>query len=205
MQAEPSTLTMFWSTTFGVFQGGSPDRSPPEALGGVLVMRLADPALRTAVRCLVVTLTLCLGTAGLAVVTATSAGARTTQEAVAMRSSTYEAKVQERINRVRAAHGLRPLRLQGCADESAERWARRLARNGRLYHQDPGDILRRCQARYAGETLGMGSFGPSALVRAWLDSPDHRPILLSKKARLIGVGTHLSGDSWVTAANFTRS
>jgi uncharacterized protein YkwD len=170
-----------------------------------LVKRALDGALRTAARSLVVTLTLCLGTAGLAVVTATSAGARTTQESVAMRSSTYEEKVQQRINRVRAAHGLRPLRFQRCADDTAERWARKLARSGRLYHQDPGDILRRCAARYAGETLGMGSFGPSALVRAWMASPVHRPILLSKSARLIGVGTHLSRGTWVTAANFTRS
>ena len=168
-------------------------------------MRVLDRALRSAVRSLVVTLMLCLGTAGVAVLTAPSAGASATRQAAAMGSSTYEEKVQERINRVRAAHGRRPLRFHACADGTAERWARRLAQSGRLFHQDPRDILRQCGARYAGETLGMGSFGPAALVRAWMASPDHRPILLSKSARQIGVGTHVSGGQWVTAANFTRS
>ena len=165
-------------------------------------MPLIDLALRRVVRGIVITVTFCLCTAGLGVVTATSSGAAETR--LAMRSSTYEEKVQKRINRVRAANGLRPLTFHGCTDGTAERWARRLARSGRLYHQDPRGILRKCRARYAGETLGMGSFSPAGLVRAWMDSPAHRPILLSRSARRIGVGTALSGGQWVTAANFTK-
>jgi uncharacterized protein YkwD len=165
-------------------------------------MPVIDHALRRAVRGIVITVALCLFTAGLGVVTATSSGAAETR--AAMSSSTYEEKVHQRINRVRAAHGLRALTFHGCTDGTAERWARRLARSGRLYHQDPRGILRECGARYAGETLGMGAFSPAGLVRAWMDSPAHRPILLSKSARRLGVGTALSGGEWVTAANFTR-
>jgi uncharacterized protein YkwD len=165
-------------------------------------MPVIDHAMRRAVRGLVITVLLALATSGLAVVTATSAGAAETR--AAMHSSTYEEKVQKRINRVRDQHGLRPLRFDECTDGTAERWARRLARSGRLYHQDPRGILRKCGARYAGETLGMGGFSPAGLVRAWMDSPAHRPILLSRSARRIGVGSSLSGDQWVTAANFTK-
>ena len=165
-------------------------------------MSAIDHALRRAVRGIVIALILGLGTAALGVVTATSTGAAETR--TAMRSSTYEEKVQNAINLVRAEHGLRPLRFHACTDGTAERWARRLAKSGRLYHQDPHGILRKCGARYAGETLGMGAFSPAGLVQAWMDSPAHRPILLSKSARRIGVGTSLSGGQWVTAANFTK-
>jgi uncharacterized protein YkwD len=165
-------------------------------------MPVIDHSVRRAVRGIAITVILALGTTGLGVSTAPATGAAETR--AAMHSSTYEEKVQKGINRVRAEHGLRPLRFHECTDGTAERWARRLARSGRLYHQDPRGILRTCGARYAGETLGMGAFSPAGLVRAWMDSPAHRPILLSRSARLIGVGTSLSGGQWVTAANFTK-
>ena len=45
-------------------------------------------------------------------------------------------------------------------------------------------------------------------MRAWMRSPYHRAVLLSPKARRIGVGSTPvdgpAGSEWVTAATFTR-
>ena len=170
-------------------------------------MVLLDCALRT----LVLTVTLVVATT-LATVSAGSAQAAvgpgaggTTAARVSMSADSYEARVQYFVNRKRAARGLRPLRFESCTDGTAERWARRLASTGTLVHQDVGTIMNACHAYYAGETLGRGGFGPQGLVRTWMRSPLHRPVLLSRRATRIGIGSYLNGrGQWVTAANFTR-
>lgn len=170
-----------------------------------MVNSVLGRALRCGLRPLVVVLTLGLATSALAVLTTASAGAAGAGTAVtSMSNETYEQMVQRHINRVRAAHGLRGLRFNSCTDGTAERWALQLASTGRLVHQSPGNILSTCNARYASETLGKGSFSPRGLVRAWMHSSAHRPLLLSRNARRIGIGTYLSGGQWVTAANFTK-
>ncbi len=68
-----------------------------------------------------------------------------------------------------------------------------------------GSVLDKCNAQYAGETLGRGSMSPRKLVRMWMHSPGHREILLTPKARRIGIGaTPDSSGGWVVAANFVR-
>ena len=170
-----------------------------------MVNSVLGRALRCGHRTLVVVLSLGLATTGLAVLTTAPAGAAGAGTAVtSMTSDAYEQMVQQHINRVRAAHGLRGLRFHSCTDGTAERWALQLASSGRLVHQSPGNILSTCHARYASETLGKGAFSPRGLVRTWMHSSAHRPLLLSRHARRIGVGTYLSGGQWVTAANYTR-
>jgi uncharacterized protein YkwD len=127
------------------------------------------------------------------------AGAR-----LAVSSDSYEARVQHHVNLRRAAHGLRALRFERCTDGVAEAWSADLAVSGSLLHQDPATILGACHARYAGETLGRGRYSPKALVRAWMRSPYHRPVLLSRKATRIGIGANRVDGAWVTAASFTR-
>ena len=44
---------------------------------------------------------------------------------------------------------------------------------------------------WAGETLawGSGAYGtPTAVVRAWMRSPEHRAIMLSSRYHLVGIG-----------------
>ena len=68
-----------------------------------------------------------------------------------------------------------------------------------------GNILERCRAYYAGETLGKGASTPNRLVTMWMNSPPHRAVLLSRHATRIGVGAYVDANgAWVTAANFTR-
>ncbi len=117
----------------------------------------------------------------------------------------YEQQVQYYVNVQRKRHGLRALRLASCTDAVAERWASYLAARNAFYHQSMSALLRRCHARYAGETLGRGTITPATLVSMWMRSTPHRRVLLSGKARRIGIGsTPNARGEWVTTANFMR-
>jgi uncharacterized protein YkwD len=127
------------------------------------------------------------------------------EESSAIAPSTYESAVQYWINGVRRDHGLAKLRIASCTDDVAERWSAHLAKTGGFYHQSMYDVLDRCDARYAGETLGRGGMTPRHLVQLWMESPAHRAVLLSDKSRRIGVGAERDAvGRWVVAANFMR-
>ncbi len=125
--------------------------------------------------------------------------------ATATAPDTYEKRVQRLVNKRRANHDLPRLRMAACADNVAEDWSYYLAANDEFFHQSMSDVLDRCDARYAGETLGRGAMTPRKLVRMWMQSPGHRAVLLSSKSRRIGVGATPDADGrWVVAANFIR-
>jgi uncharacterized protein YkwD len=173
-----------------------------------LVTTAVSRALNRLIRTLVTGTALPLAASVLVVGTAGTAPSAGLQEARVATSDTYESRVQGHVNRKRTAHGLRPLTFERCTDGLAESWSARLAATGGLVHQDAGRMLATCGARWAAETLGRGGFSPKGLVRAWMRSPYHRQVLLSPKARRIGVGSRLvdglAGGEWVTAATFTR-
>lgn len=144
------------------------------------------------------TLLLASGLGVVSLATASSASA-------ALSSSAYEQRVQHWVNVQRSQHGKPSLRFARCPDGTAERWAGHLAESGGFYHQSMGRVLGKCDARYAGETLGKGAISPRTLVRMWMNSPGHRKVLLSRDSRVIGVGAKMTGSGqWVTAANFVR-
>ena len=106
------------------------------------------------------------------------------------------------IARVRANHGVRRLRWHGQLDLAAARHATDMVERRYFSHVSPGGgnlagragragyALPRCSWR-VGETLawGVGSRSTAAgTVRAWLDSPSHRRILISRRYREIGLG-----------------
>ena len=160
---------------------------------------------------LMATVTAVLGTAATAVpataqATTTQANsARATQPSPAMARDTYERRVQYWINRRRTHHDLPRLRFSVCADRVAERWSAHLAASGEFRHQSMRRVMARCGATYAGETLGRGTVGPRRLVTLWMHSPSHRAVLLSHRARRLGVGaTPDSAGRWVVAAVFLR-
>ena len=157
------------------------------------------PALRTFVAALAVTLAVFGLTAAFS-----PAQAATTSSVMSMDSGAYESRVQYYINQKRAARGLPKLRLESCTDGTAERWAKYLATNNEFYHQSMSTIINKCNAYYAGETLGRGAISPRQLVYLWMHSPAHKDVLLSRHARRIGVGAYVADGQWVTAANFTK-
>ncbi|HYH72951.1 MAG TPA: CAP domain-containing protein [Nocardioides sp.] len=100
-----------------------------------------------------------------------------------------ETALMVEINNARAARGLRKVwNFDGCTDDLAERWGDRIARTGLFEHRDQSEVIRRCNNSWAGETLVRGAgLTPAAMVDLWLDSPGHREILLSPRARRAGV------------------
>ncbi len=172
--------------------------------------RLAPrPARRPAPRLLwgplVVTLLTALCTLGgtTAATAPTAAAAPLYQGTPAMAPSTYERRVQYWVNERRRHRGLHRLRVASCTARVADRWSRRLALTDKFHHQRLMRILVRCNAYYAGETLGRGSITPRRLVYLWMHSPEHRAVLLSPHARTIGIGSYPDRyGRWVTAADF---
>lgn len=94
------------------------------------------------------------------------------------------------INRVRANHDLRSLRLNVSLSEDAKRHTRRMIRAGRLF--DPPNLYRLLEPyddwdRIGGSVAGCrGSL--RELVRAWMAHGEHRDILLLPALRRAGIG-----------------
>jgi uncharacterized protein YkwD len=101
------------------------------------------------------------------------------------------------VNRARSSNGLASLRGARSLRRAAGRHARDMARRGYFAHQRPGgpSLMERLHAAgwhgtAAGEAIawGCGETATAAeTVRAWLDSPSHRAILLGGYER-VGVG-----------------
>jgi uncharacterized protein YkwD len=106
------------------------------------------------------------------------------------------------INRQRASHGLRAVTVRSRIARAAQRMASDMARRNYFAHVTPGGAtlsdrlrqsgyLRTHRAWTVGEALGWGTLSdgtPAGMVRAWLNSPEHRAILLSPQFRDVGVG-----------------
>lgn len=101
-----------------------------------------------------------------------------------------------RINAARAGEGLTPIRsLDVCTDALAEKWGEHIARTGRLEHRDQRQVIRRCDGSWAGETLVRGTdLTPDDMLALWMDSPGHREILMSPRARRAGIAITTDGQ-----------
>jgi uncharacterized protein YkwD len=92
----------------------------------------------------------------------------------------------QRINAVRADHGLPALRLAPKLMRSTKSYARQLMRNDGFSH---GSSYRTRGFKTSGEMLSFGqgwSTAPGAPVRMWLGSPTHRGLMLSRAFRYVG-------------------
>lgn len=101
----------------------------------------------------------------------------------------FETALMVTINEARLANGRRPIALfDSCTDRLAERWGRHIASTGVFAHRDQDQVIRRCDTSWAGEALVRGAqLTPRSMVDLWMDSPPHREILLSSRARHAGV------------------
>jgi uncharacterized protein YkwD len=119
------------------------------------------------------------------------------------------------VNRARALQGLRPLRANGRLIMAASAHAGDMVAHAFFGHGSPSGTTPQTRARSVGygrgrpmrasETIGWadGAYAtPAELVRAWMESQDHRAILLSREYRDIGVGLALgapgTGEGGVT-------
>ena len=119
------------------------------------------------------------------------------------------------VNEVRAAHDLRPLRVDPALVRAARDYSTTLLRRNVFTHGTLGPRLARYGVRgpLYGENLAWGK-GETAsargIVRGWLASPGHRANLLRPGWTRIGIGTRTGtflgyGGATVVTADFAGS
>ena len=129
-----------------------------------------------------------------------------TQIAQASPSGTYENSVYSNTNAQRAKHDRVRLKGAKCLDVFAERHAKRMADQQRMYHQELGPIIKACKLSTVGENVAYGYSNGKAAVTAWMNSPGHRANILNRNYRLIAVGAYQDDDGrWYVAQIFGRS
>jgi uncharacterized protein YkwD len=130
-----------------------------------------------------------------------AAAAGTSARAADAGTGQLELAILSGINQVRAQHGLRPLCLSSQLDASAVEHSWSMASLGYFSHSssDGTSFGVRVSQYYGrrgysvwrvGETLfwATPSATPRQLVRAWLDSPEHRAVMLSPLFHQVGIG-----------------
>ena len=117
-----------------------------------------------------------------------------------------EAALLREMNRVRAAHGLQPLRFDGHLERAARSHTTDMLSTGAFDHGafDTRMLRFDVRGRLAGENLawGAGTSGTArAIVEAWLASPEHRANLLRRSFTRVGVGDLVGVFQGVTGAH----
>jgi uncharacterized protein YkwD len=129
-----------------------------------------------------------------------------TQSAQASPSGTYENSVYANTNAQRANYNRVALKGARCLDIFAERQARTMAQQRRIFHQNLGPILQTCNLSMVGENVAYGYPNGKSAVSAWMRSSGHRANILKPEFRLIAVGAYQdSRGSWYVAQVFGRS
>lgn len=125
--------------------------------------------------------------------------------------TTTEKALVTKINAVRTARGLRPLRVVPRITLAARRHSTTMARSGSLTHAGFSrriSSLQISRLRTAGENVayvsGCRRSTPLITLRMWMRSPGHRANILSPRYRWIGVGAAIRGRCAATylTANF---
>ena len=125
--------------------------------------------------------------------------------ATAAPMSSGERSVLAEMNRVRAQHGLAPLRFDRTLQRAARSHTRSMVARNVFAHGDFASRMRRFGARgpFLAENLAWGSgsaSSPRALVQMWLKSPPHRRNLLRPGFRRVGVGAMMATFSGASGA-----
>ena len=125
--------------------------------------------------------------------------------ATAAPMSSGERSVLAEMNRVRAQHGLAPLRFDRTLQRAARSHTRTMVSRNVFAHGDFASRMRQfgVRGRYLAENLAWGSGSastPRALVQMWLNSPPHRRNLLRPGFRRVGVGAMMATFSGASGA-----
>ena len=113
-----------------------------------------------------------------------------------LRSQALETQVVRLFNQQRAAHGLAPLKADARLGQAADAHSADMLRHGYFAHDDAHGrwdtrIRRYVTRREVGEILAFGSgedATPTGMVRTWMQSPEHRSIILTPDLRRVGLG-----------------
>ncbi|MFJ3442754.1 CAP domain-containing protein [Streptomyces sp. NPDC086081] len=116
------------------------------------------------------------------------------------------AEVVAAVNRHRVQAGCRPVRLRASLNRAARSHSADMARRQRLTHtggdgSGPADRMRAAgyDPGHTAENIAAGPRTPEAAVRTWIDSPEHRVILLTCRYTHAGAGVAPgAGGPWWT-------
>ena len=109
--------------------------------------------------------------------------------AVPAAALTPDQKVVAAVNKARARHGIHQLRVSRTLELSSHRYAVWMLRNDYFGHRSRISASHRF--RRLGEALGLHPGWRARwrrMFRAWMRSPSHRRILMSRRFTWIGVG-----------------
>ncbi len=106
----------------------------------------------------------------------------------------YENQARSVTNNKRDNHELRQLKRGACVQKWARRQARKMANQDRMFHQDMGRVLDRCDLGSVGENVAAGYPTGRAAVKAWMRSPGHRANILRPGYRLLGLAVRTADD-----------
>lgn len=117
----------------------------------------------------------------------------------------YQDQARSVTNAKRVDHDMSRLRKKPCVQKAARRQARRMANQERMFHQDLGKVLDRCNLHGVGENVAYGYTTGRAAVRGWMGSPGHRANILEPGYRLMGLAARRGDDGrWYAAQVFGR-
>ena len=128
--------------------------------------------------------------------------AKTVQQSVTQ----YQNQARAATNNKREAHDRVKLKRGKCVQRFARKQARRMANQGRMFHQDLGPILNQCNLSMVGENVAYGyPSGRSVVNQGWMNSDGHRANILNPSFRLMGIGARKGHDGrWYVAQVFGR-
>lgn len=117
--------------------------------------------------------------------------------------TSYEERVAELVNEIRAGYGLKPLTLNWELSRVARYKSQDMHDKGYFSHTSPTygspfDMMKSFGLSYrsAGENIAMGYKTPESVVDAWMNSSGHRANILNSSFTQIGVGYVASGNYW---------
>lgn len=125
-------------------------------------------------------------------------------EAGVLSAAAYAGQAFRATNHQRVAHDRHRLGHSTCLHRFARRQAARMARQGRIYHQDLDRVLRRCHMDFVGENVAVGfTSGESVVDTGWMKSPDHRANILERGFRRMEVVARRGADGrWYASQVF---
>jgi uncharacterized protein YkwD len=116
---------------------------------------------------------------------------------------TFASRIATLVNAERAAAGLSPLTVSGCAQTFAVTWSRHMAATADFSHQSLTPIMTGCGARGAGENIAYGATSPEQFMTLWMNSSGHRANILRASFTHLGVGVAKSASgTWYATQDF---
>jgi uncharacterized protein YkwD len=153
------------------------------------------------------------GAGGVATVpaTASAACAGANRSVASQGAAKAEAAVRCLVNQQRSAAGVRALRYSPKAARAAQRHTDDMVHRHYFSHVSPGGSTVGDRARSAGmpyrsigENIAGGQRTPARVVRAWMNSAEHRANILNPGFRVLGVGVARQGAGGFSGATWTQ-